>query len=138
MQEEPVVRRDQFPRLAPVALPEVVPSPPRRWSDEEWDAICRGHRARDMDDKWLAFVENDRLFLHRSWTGFGVYEVQFVRSSDGWSITELLVSGDRSTYRRATDAYETLFVEAIIDGVLLGKWDTGAWTRLRSTPREQP
>lgn len=91
-----------------------------------------------MDDKWLAFVENDRLFLHRSWTGFGVYEVQFVRSSDGWSITELLVSGDRSTYRRATDAYETLFVEAIIDGVLLGKWDTGAWTRLRSTPREQP
>jgi hypothetical protein len=70
-----------------------------------------------MDDKWHAFVEDDRLFLHRSWTGFGVYEAQFARGSDGWAITELLVSGDRNTYRRATDVYEALFVEVLIDGV---------------------
>jgi hypothetical protein len=136
MQEEQKVRRDQFTRLTRVAIPEVVPPPPRRWADQEWVTIGQGHRARDMDDKWQAFVENDRLFLHRSWTGFGIYEAQFTRSNDSWSITELLVSGDRSTYRRASDAYEAVFVEAIIDGVLLGKWDTDAWTRLRSMPRE--
>ena len=89
-----------------------------------------------MDDKWHAFVENDRLFLHRSWTGRGVYEAQFARVGDGWSITELLVSGDRGSYRRASDAYEAVFVEAIVDGILLGKWDTDAWTRLRSMKRE--
>jgi len=87
-----------------------------------------------MDDRWHAFVENDRLFLHRSWTGSGVYEVQFARVSDGWAITELLVCSDGNTYRRGTDAYEALFVETIIDGVLLGRWDTDAWTRLRSMP----
>jgi hypothetical protein len=90
-----------------------------------------------MDDRWLAFVENDRLFLHRSWTGFGVYEVQFARVGDGWAIAELLVCGDGDTYRRASDAYEALFVETIIDGVLLGNWDADAWPRLRSL-REQP
>ncbi len=90
-----------------------------------------------MDDRWLALVEDDRLFLHRSWTGLGVYEAQFALGSDGWSITELVVSGDRSTYRRASDAYETLHVEALIDGNVLGKWDTKARTRLRSMPREQ-
>ena len=91
-----------------------------------------------MDDKWLAFVENDRLFLHRSWTGRGVYEAQFGRDGEGWSITELLVSGDRDSYRRASDAYEAVFVEAIIDGILLGNWDTDARARLRSMQREPP
>ena len=131
-----MVRRGQFSRLAPVMAPEVVPPPQRRWSEEEWARICRGHRARDMDDKWLAFVEDDRLFLHRSWTGRGVYEAQFARGCDGWSITELVVSGDRGSYRRASDAYEAVFVEAIIDGVLLGKRDSDARARLRSMPRE--
>lgn len=136
VREEQVVGRDQFARLAPVASPEAVPPTPRRWPDAEWAIIRRGHRARDTDDRWLAFVEDDRLFLHRSWTGLGVYEAQFTRAEDGWSITELLVAGDRSTYQRAGDAYEATSVEAIIDGVLLGKWDTDAWTRLRSMRRE--
>ena len=138
VRDEAVVRRDQFTRLVPVMAPEAVPPPQRRWPDEQWASVCRGHRARDMDDKWLAFVEDDRLFLHRSWTGRGVYEAQFARDGDGWFITELIVSGDRGFYRRASDAYEAVFVEAIIDGVLLGRWDTDAWSRLRSMPREQP
>lgn len=136
MQDESVVGREQFTRLTPVTAPEVVPPPPRLWSDAEWATICRGHRPRDMDDKWIAFTENNRLFLYRSWTGYGVYEAQFTREGGGWSITELAVSGNRSTYRRATDAYEALFVEALIDGILLGNWDTEAWRRLRSMPRD--
>jgi hypothetical protein len=137
VRDEPAVSRDQLGRLVAVMAPEVVPPPQRVWSSEEWARICRGHRARDMDDKWLALVEHDRLFLHRSWTGRGVYEAQFARSGDGWSITELLVTGDRDSYRRATDAYEAVFVEALIDGVLLGQWDSDACARWRSMPREQ-
>ena len=136
MGDEPVVRRGDFARLVPVAAPEAVPSPQRRWSDADWAAICRGHRSRDMDDKWFAFVEDGRLFLHRSWTGRGIYEAQFAHDEDGWFIAELLVSGDRGHYRRASDTYETLFVEAIVDGVLLERWDTDAWARLRSMPRD--
>jgi hypothetical protein len=138
VQEEPAVGRDQFARLSPAAVPEPVPPPRRHWSDREWATICRGHRARDMDDRWDALVENDRLFLHRSWTGFGVYEVQFTRVEDGWAIAELLVCGDHDTYRRATDAYEALFAEYIIDGLLLGRWETGARTQLQSMLRERP
>lgn len=89
-----------------------------------------------MDDKWHAFVEDARLFLHRSWTGRGIYEVQFAHDEAGWFIVELLVSGDREHYRRAGDAYEALFVEVIIDGVLLEQWDTEAQARLRSMPRD--
>jgi hypothetical protein len=135
MQEQPMVRRDQFSRLTPAATPEAVPPSPRSWSDAEWATIRRGHRPHDMDDKWLAFVEDDRLFLHRSWTGLGVYEAQFVRGEDGWSISSLLVCGDRSSYRRANDAYEALLVEALIDGMLPGRPDAvGVGPRTRSRP----
>ena len=78
------------------------------------------------------------MFLHRSWTGRGIYEVQFARSENGWFITELLVSGDRDRYRRASDACEALTVEVIIDSVSLEQRDTDALARWLSTPREQP
>jgi hypothetical protein len=47
------------------------------------DTIRRGHRSQDMDDKWHAFVEDQRLYLHRSWTGMGVYEAQFAPEVSG-------------------------------------------------------
>ncbi len=37
----------------------------------------RGYRARGMDEKWDVFVENHVAFLHRSWTGNGVFEATF-------------------------------------------------------------
>jgi len=30
-----------------------------------------------MDDRWHAYVVDCRLYLHRSWTGYGVFEAQF-------------------------------------------------------------
>jgi hypothetical protein len=134
MNDQPILTRGEFAKLTPLSLPQVVPPPQRRWSDTEWAVIRRGHRSRDMDDKWHAFVEADRLFLHRSWTGNGIFEAQFARHGDGWSITELLVCGDRSHYRRTSDAHDTLLVEALVDYVLLGNHDTDALTRLRSMP----
>ncbi len=52
MQQRRKVGRDQFTRLSRVAMAEVVPSPPRRWSAEEWATLCWGHWPRDMDNKW--------------------------------------------------------------------------------------
>jgi hypothetical protein len=89
------VSRDQFAKLIAVTVPEIVPLPWRSWSAVDWAVIRQAFRPRDMDDRWIAFVEHDRLFLHRSWTGLGVYEAQFAQVAEGWSISELLVTGDR-------------------------------------------
>jgi hypothetical protein len=73
-----------------------------------------------MDDKWDAYVEGQRLFLHRSWTGKGIYEAQFVREPDGWRISRAVVEGDQSSYRRQGDEYESALLEALIEGNLCG------------------
>jgi hypothetical protein len=132
MEQPPVRRADFGGRLTPVANPQPLPPPKRHWSDEAWQVIRQGIMPRDMDDRWIAFVEDDRLYLHRSWTGYGVYEAGFVRNQDGWIIAELVVCGDRSRYRRSTDAYESAYVEFIISAVLLGDHDPDAWARLEA------
>jgi hypothetical protein len=82
-----------------------------------------------MDDKWDAFVERDRLFLHRSWSGRGVYEARFTKSEIHWRISEAVVENDRTSYRRASDEAETLGLELIIESVLLQRFHQREWER---------
>jgi hypothetical protein len=84
-----------------------------------------------MDDRWHAFVDNDRLYLHRSWTGNGIYEAQFVRVPDGWRISDALVEGNRERYRRRDDARESAQLELLIDGVLGAVGNGPSYERLR-------
>jgi hypothetical protein len=110
-----------------VTCPRSIRPTSRLWSDEQWAVIHRGHRSTDSDDRWHAFVRDDRLFLHRSWTGNGIFEAQFCRTSDGWTITELVVCRDPERYRGGDDAYEATVAESLVDQILLAdQGDTGS------------
>lgn len=102
-QPGPEVARRDFADWELVALqtPLAIPSPDRIWSEDEWVQINRGHRSHNMDDKWNGFVEEHRLYLHRSWTGRGIYEVKFQP-----------MSGE----------CESLLLEVIIEAVFLAQW----------------
>ncbi len=117
------VTRDDLGRLTRVSAAEEIPPPERVWSDQDWLLIQRGHKSADMDDRWDAFVEGQRLYLHRSWTGHGIYEAEFGRATDGWQISSAIVEGDRGTYRRQDDSHESALLVALIDGTLLGVHD---------------
>jgi hypothetical protein len=102
-------------KLQPVPQPQPIPPADRLWTDEEWAAIKRGHKSRDMDDKWHAFAEERRLYLHRSSTGRGVYEAKFDADPKGWRITSAVVAGDGTSYRRRGDEFEGAFLAAVIE-----------------------
>jgi len=122
--------RDDFDGLRALIVAEAIPPPGRIWSDADWRVIGQGHKSGDMDDKWHALVVEDRLYLHRSWTGRGIYEAQLVRVPGGWRIVAAVVEGDGSSYRRHDDAYETALLEALTDGKLLGAHDRPSHERL--------
>jgi len=82
-----------FPVIAPVPMTLL---PARVWSQQQWERIKRGYRARDMDEKWDVFVENRVAFLHRSWTGNGVFEASFSPAGDGWHISAAATSSERT------------------------------------------
>jgi hypothetical protein len=126
---ESPVSRSSFNRLVGITSPVAVPAPARRWSEEDWGRIREGHSSFDMDDKWDAFVERDRLFLHRSWTGLGVYEALFARSEGHWGIVEAVVENDPTSHRRCSDEIERLCLELIVESVLLGRFRQHDWQR---------
>jgi hypothetical protein len=61
--------------------------PTRVWTREQWERIERGYEAQDMDEKWDVFVENHVAFVHRSWTGRGVFEAAFSPVDGGWQVS---------------------------------------------------
>ncbi|MGW6023386.1 hypothetical protein [Streptomyces sp. NPDC055099] len=114
--------RESFRRLNPINTPRPVTQLPERvWTDEEWDRIRRGYRAQDMDQKWNVFVEDNVLFMHRSWTGHGVYEATFAPTTGGRRIASAVVEADRERYRSVGDEYDRLMLELIISAIVLGE-----------------
>ena len=51
---------------SPIREPVGIPPPDMILSQKEMQEIAVGYQPMDMNDKWLAFMEEDRLFLHRS------------------------------------------------------------------------
>lgn len=107
-----------LPILAPRALSAV---PARIWSQGEWERIRLGYRSRTMDEKWEIFAEGNTLFMHRSWTGYGIYEVSFVEANGGFGIAEGVVESEGDRYRPRSDELEGVMVELMIRSLLLGE-----------------
>ena len=78
---------DCWGHLSPIREPVAIPPPNMLISREDMQAIAKGYSPMGMDDRWLAFMEDDRLFLHRSWTGHGIYEVTFAAKEAGFVAT---------------------------------------------------
>lgn len=96
--------------------------PSRVWTDVEWERIQLGYRARDMDEKWNVFCEDRVVFLHRSWTGHGIYEASFAPAeSGGYTITQAVVETDSERYRNPEDAYDCVMLELLISTIVLGE-----------------
>lgn len=93
------------------------------YSPEDMRRIRRGLVPRDMEDKWFIVYEPDenRLYLHRSWTGHCIYVVD-VREADGrFVVTRAIANRNREQYRERDDAYDTRMLLYLIDVLLLGK-----------------
>ena len=129
MERQTRLTRESFSNLASVQRPAQIPVPKRVWSSEDWAQLSLGHRAAEMEDKWHAYVERDRLFLHRSWTGRGIYEALFGESELGWAIVEVVVESDPDSYQRHGDEAETLLLELTIESVLLDRFQEQKWRR---------
>jgi len=86
---------------------------------DEADLLRRGLVPGEMEDKWFIFWECDSLFLHRSWTGQGVYQVDFRQAGNLLEVTRALVTVGTLHYRRGTDQDEVALLDFLIRGLLL-------------------
>jgi hypothetical protein len=138
--DERVTQSSFSGHVQPISLPRPLPVLPHRvWSDDDWARIQLGYRSRDMDEKWDVFTEGDVVFLHRSWTGRGIFEASLAPADDGGRrITEAVVERDRDRYRGEDDEYDCLMLELMISAIVLGEPARDLRTRLVESTRKAP
>jgi hypothetical protein len=87
----------------------------KNYSAEAHSGIARGLIPAAMEDKWFMFLEDDWLYLHRSWTGNLIYQVRFEPVGDEYRIAEVWVNRDPSQYTETNDEYDATLLLRLID-----------------------
>ena len=95
----------------------------RKYTAAEFEKISRGTIPPDMDSRWFIFLENNVLYIHRSWTGMGIYEVHFEKEGDLYKVSEAWVSEAEHRYKNTGDGYTERFLLFLIEYTLLGNSD---------------
>lgn len=76
-------------------------------TQEEFAQLQKGHIPKEMEDKWFAYFEENRLYIHRSWTGYCIFIVTF--SPEG-SVQEVLVNRNPQQYKETDIKRDKLLV----------------------------
>ena len=99
-----------------------------------------GYWARDMDEKWDVFVEDDVAFLHRSWTGRGIFEASFTQVGGGWCITAAVAESTPERVRNVRVQRDRVLLELVISAIVLGEPSADLRAELvrLSLPPDQP
>ena len=92
----------------------------RVFSLEEYERISLGLIPQVMEDKWFIFMEENWLYLHRSWTGTCVYIVRLQQKEDKY-LSDALVNRDRKQYRETDINYDAAILNFLVENLLLGK-----------------
>ncbi len=88
------------------------------YSASEFERIKAGLIPREMEDQWFMFFEAPWLFIHRSWTGYGIDGVRLEPSSEGMAVAESWVSRNNEQHGHTrTDDDQTLLT-FLIDALL--------------------
>ena len=76
--------------------------------------LKEGHHPKEMEDKWFMYYENEKFYIHRSWTGFCIYIISQVFDSD---ILEVTVNRNREQYTETSAERDKIMVT-----ILLNSW----------------
>jgi hypothetical protein len=87
-----------------------------------------GFAPQEMEDKRLAFIEDDTLHLHRSWTGFWHASVAFQRDGGVYRATPASVNRDPQQYAGTDYAADAATIRKLIAGFIE---ENAAWVPLR-------
>ncbi|WP_211193121.1 hypothetical protein [Actinoplanes sp. TBRC 11911] len=77
--------------------------------------------ARNMDEKWDAFVEGRQAHLSRSWTGYEIFAATFSAVEGGWRIVRAVEESNQSRYHRRSERFARVMLELVFSNILLGE-----------------
>lgn len=113
--------RQSWPNLKPLPEQRAQLFLNRQFTQDEYDLIGEGLIPEAMEDKWFIFLEDDVVYLHRSWTGFCIYQVSLAKDGANYAVAKAFVNREPNQYAATDDRYDEKLLTFLIDNFLLGK-----------------
>lgn len=88
--------------------------------------IKEGHRPEEMEDKWFMYCENNKLFIHRSWTGYCIYIVEL---SDNGKL-KTIVNRDPQQYKETDIEQDKLQLNILINRLVKQNGENAQFMKL--------
>lgn len=73
------------------------------FTDKQFSKLIKGLIPEQMEDKWFIYYEDNWLYFHRSWTGYGYYKAQLIKEQNGYSIHEFWAERNQKKYENEDD-----------------------------------
>jgi len=89
------------------------------FTEEQFLNLKKGLIPHEMEDKWFIFFEDDWLYFHRSWTGYGIFKAQLTKETRGYSIKEFWAERKHEKYSNEDDRSDIEALCFLIAGGLL-------------------
>lgn len=113
--------RQSWSNLQPLPVQHSILSLQREFTELEYERLCNGLIPERMEHKWFIFLEADVLYVHRSWTGYCIYQLSLTRENSTYAIRSALVNRDPNQYTWVDDCYDEKLLMFLIDHLLLGE-----------------
>lgn len=92
------------------------------FTEDELAKIKKGFIPEAMEDKWFIFVEEDKVYFHRSWTGTCIYIAHYKVDDQGSAtMHKLIVNRDQTAYTETDNDYDVKLFFYLTDAFLLDK-----------------
>ena len=84
-------------------------------SSDEFELIAKGNKPQDMEDKWFSYLENNELYIHRSWSGICLFKISFIPQNDGHKILSVQVNRKPDEYGSSNINKDTQLVSTLLE-----------------------
>ena len=81
----------------------------------QYEKLRWGFIPRVMEDHWFYFMEDNWLHLHRSWTGYCIFQIRLEPDNGGYKATEALVNRD-PTQHKSNDENDRSWIRVFLRG----------------------
>ena len=76
------------------------------FDEAQYQKLILGLSAKEMENRWRIYYENETLVFQRSWTGYAIFEAKIHKEKNRYFINEFLAERNPEKYRITDDAYD--------------------------------
>lgn len=125
-----VATRKSWGKVKPIDQPKRLETE-LRFTEQDFLKLKCGIIPRDMDERWFIFFEDGFLYMHRSWTGFGIYKARIIEEAGVYWIREFWAERNQERFRNEDDEYDIARLRKLTEMVIRDYGnDTNCQTKL--------